>query len=52
MFVYRLVTLDTIDERVIELLQDKKALSDYVVDDDIPVENIASLQKYIQELTY
>ena len=51
-FIYRLVTLDTIDERVIELLQDKKALSDYVVDDDIPVENIASLQKYIQELTY
>lgn len=51
-FIYRLVTLDTIDERVIELLQDKKAISDYVVDDAIPMENIASLQKYIQELTY
>ena len=49
-FIYRLITNGTIDERVMEIVNDKKALSSYVVDDEVPLECIDSLRKYIQEL--
>lgn len=49
-FIYRLWTIGTIDERVQELLQMKGALSDYVIDDSIPQDAIMILRKYIEEL--
>lgn len=50
-FIYRLITRDTIDERVLELVNDKRALSSYVIDDEVPTEYIDSLRKYIAELS-
>lgn len=49
-FIYNLVAKDTIDERVLELVTDKEALSDYIVDDKITQKGLASLQKYIEDL--
>lgn len=49
-FVFRLWTKDTIDERVFELINTKKALSDYVVDDDMSEQTLDVLRKYIQEM--
>ena len=49
-FIYRLIAKDTIDERVLELVNDKKALSSYVIDDEVPPEYVDSLRKYIAEL--
>ena len=48
--VYNLVTRDTIDERVLQLVTDKGAISRYIIDDEIPDNAIESLKKYIQEL--
>lgn len=50
-FIYRLIAKDTIDERVLELVNDKKALSSYIIDDEVPPECIDSLRKYIEELS-
>lgn len=50
-FIYRLICKDTIDERVLELVNDKRALSSYVIDDEVPTEYIESLRKYIAELS-
>lgn len=50
-FIYRLIARDTIDERVLELVNDKKALSSYVIDDQVPTEYVDSLRKYICELS-
>lgn len=49
-FIYRLICKDTFDERVLELVNDKKAISSYVVDDEVPLEYIDSLRKYIMDL--
>lgn len=49
MFIYNLITRDTIDERVLQLINEKKALSDYIIDDEIPPDLVDSLRKYIQE---
>lgn len=49
-FIYNLVAKDTVDERVLELVTDKEALSDYIVDDKITQKGLASLQKYIEDL--
>lgn len=49
-FIYNLVASDTIDERVLELVTDKQALSDYIVDDKLTEKSIDSLRKYIEEL--
>lgn len=49
-FIYNLICKNTIDERVVQLLEDKKALSDYMVDDKIEDENaLNSLRQYITE---
>lgn len=50
-FIYRLIAKDTIDERVLELVNDKKALSSYVIDDEVPADCVESLRKYIAELS-
>ena len=49
--IYRLISKNTIDERVLELVNDKKALSSYIIDDEVPAEYIDSLRKYIMELS-
>jgi hypothetical protein len=45
-----LVTKDTYDERVNEILLDKKAVGDYLIDGEIPPQAIDSLRKYILEM--
>lgn len=50
-FIYRLIAKNTIDERVLELVNDKKAISSYIIDDEVPPEYVDSLRKYIQELS-
>lgn len=49
-FIYNLIAKNTIDERVLELVEDKAALSDYIIDDTITQKGLESLKKYIQEL--
>lgn len=50
-FIYNLICSGTIDVKVSQLINDKKALAEYIIDDKIENENaLASLQKYIQEL--
>ena len=49
-FIYNLVTRDTVDERVLELVTDKGALADYVVDDKITPQGLESVRKYIEEI--
>ena len=49
-FIYYLVCKNTIDERVLELVQSKGAISDYVVDDIISPNAVESLKKYIEDL--
>ena len=49
-FIYRLCCKETIDERVLEIINDKSAISDYMVDDKLTPQIINSLKKYIEEL--
>lgn len=49
-FIYNLVTRYTVDERVLELVTDKGAIADYVVDEKITPQGLQSLRKYIEEL--
>lgn len=49
-FIYNLVANGTVDERVLELVNDKEALADYIIDDKITQRGLASLQKYIEDL--
>lgn len=49
-FIYNLVCKNTIDERVLKIVNTKGALSNYVVDDDTSDEVINSLREYIEEL--
>lgn len=48
--IYNLICKDTIDERVLEIVTDKSALSDYIIDDTISQSGAESLKKYILEL--
>ena len=48
--IYNLVAKDTVDERVLEIIEDKSAISNYVLDGEITAKSLASLQKYIEEL--
>lgn len=48
--IYHLIAKETIDERVLEIVSDKEALSSYIIDDEITESGIASLRKYIEEL--
>lgn len=50
-FIYNLITKDTIDEKVWELVNIKKALNDYVIDDNnLSKQQINELKKYIVDL--
>ena len=49
-FIYYLTCKNTIDERVEEIVQDKGAISDYVVDDNVSLNQMESLKKYLLEL--
>ena len=49
-FIYNLIASDTVDERVLEIVNDKAAISDYVIDDVITERGMNSLKKYIEEL--
>lgn len=49
-FIYVLMCKDTVDEKVFSIVNDKQALSDYVVDDILSDSNIKSLKKYIEDL--
>lgn len=49
-FIYHLITKDTIDERVLEIVEDKAAIADYIVDDKISSNSIEKLKKYIEDL--
>lgn len=49
-YIYNLICKDTIDERVFEIVNDKAAISEYVIDDTISQKHINSLKKYIKEL--
>lgn len=49
-FIYNLVCKDTIDERVLKIVDTKGALSNYVIDNDTSDEVINSLREYIEEL--
>lgn len=51
-FIYHLITKDTIDERVNEIVHDKGAIADYVIDDKITQSGLMSLKKYIEELRF
>lgn len=48
--IYNLICKDTIDERVKEIVDDKEALSDYIIDDKVSKKSLDSLKKYIEEL--
>lgn len=48
--IYNLITSDTIDERVNEIVNDKGALASYIIDDTITESGLQSLKKYIEEL--
>jgi len=48
-FIYNLIAKDTIDERVWEIVNDKEAISDYIVDEKISEKGLNSLRKYIEE---
>lgn len=48
-FVYNLITSNTIDERVLEIIEDKAAISGYLVDGEITSKSLDRLRKYITE---
>ena len=48
-FIYNLIARDTIDERVWEIVNDKEAIADYIVDEKITEKGLDSLRKYIEE---
>lgn len=49
-FIYYLWARGTIDERVKEIIEDKEAIADFIVDDKISKRSIDSLKKYILDL--
>lgn len=51
-FIYNLVAKGTVDERVLEIVTDKKHIASYIIDDEITDAGIESLRKYIEELAF
>lgn len=49
-FIYYLWARGTIDERVKEIIEDKEAIADFIIDDKISKRSIDSLKKYILDL--
>ena len=48
--IYNLICTGTIDERVLQLVTSKGAISDYIVDDKISANTLNSLRQYIEDL--
>lgn len=48
--IYHLITAKTIDERVLDILNTKGALADYIIDDKITQQGISILQRYIEDI--
>ena len=49
--IYNLITRGTIDERVLQILNDKEAIGDYIIDDVVTDKAIESLKSYIEDLS-
>lgn len=49
-FIYRLITKDTIDEKVEEIINVKEAMSDYIIDNDVSDNTLKYLKQYIADL--
>lgn len=49
-FIYHLWNADSIDERVKEIVEDKEAISDFIIDDKVSDKSMASLRKYILDM--
>lgn len=49
-FIYELITKDTIDERVHDIVKTKEAISDFIIDDKITKNSLESLKKFILDL--
>lgn len=50
-FIYYLWAKGTVDERIKNIVEDKSAISDYIIDNKITQSSINSLRKYLQELS-
>ena len=48
--IYHLITKDTIDERVLDIVSDKGAIASYMLDKEVPDSAIDKLRKYIENL--
>ena len=48
--IYHLITFGTIDERVLEIVETKEAIGDYLEDGQISRQSLNKLKKYIEEL--
>ena len=48
--IYNLICENTIDERVNEIVEDKAAISDFIVDNHISKNGMESLKKYVMDL--
>lgn len=49
-FIYELITKDTVDERVHEIVKDKEAIADFIIDNKVTKRSLESLKKYILDL--
>ena len=49
-FIYHLITKDTIDERVLEIVEDKGIISDYIIDDNVSPQMVDRLKNIIKDL--
>ena len=49
-FIYHLITTGTFDERVLEIVNDKAMLSDYVLDDECSPQLVDKLKEMVCEL--
>ena len=48
--IYNLICKDTVDERVKQIVDNKSALGDYIVDDTITKSGLELLKQFIEEL--
>ncbi len=49
-FIYYLWTKDTIDERVREIVEDKEAIANFIIDNKLSTKSVESLKKFILDL--
>ena len=49
-FIYRLICQNTIDEAVMNILEVKQAISDFIVDDKADAKAIEILRNYVEDL--